>query len=507
MRARSCSFALLLTAALCLGAASEAQLSFHVALDTATQTWTVECELDNPGGKDFDFWLARWTAGAYHRADYGRFASGFEAFDASGEPLDVVRQGETHISIAATGHRHVRITYQARSMSKGLFADGVIDVEANRIAEGYAYLNPVSLLGFVPERRDEAYEVSFELPTDWRVASVLKKNAAGVYRAPSYYRMEDSPFLFSPSMESVKLEAGGKPLTVTVHGLEEDDFYTLVEDCSTIVEATSKLLGGLPYDQYEFLFAYVPDGGGSGLEHTFSTLILMPENLPTEIGHGITSHEFFHLFCAERIHVQALQKPDYTKTFQTQTIWVNESITEYLSNMVLVHAGMTSREDFLAGYAQANPQIDAMQQAGMLRPVTEASKLATEWDDFNALISFSVSLYQNGARTMFALDMEMRRLNGGQRGLVDLVRYLMAEYVEKGRGFPEDGMLDILNKVSGGDLSAFYKAHIAGLEPLDMGAALAVIGYGLEGGVLVELEHPSAEQMAAREDYFSPGLE
>ena len=483
---------------------AQAQLSYSVRMETESKTWEVTCELENPGAGDFEFWLARWTAGAYHRADYARFISEFEAFGEGGEPLEVKRQGQTHFALGAAGHRKIRLRYASPSMSKDVYADGVIDVEANRIADDFAFLNSVSLLGFVPGRLEEPHSVRFELPEGWKIACVVEPDAQGTYRTPSFYRLEDTPFLFSPSLRTVELEAGGKPLSVSAHGLDEDSMDLLVEDCYRLVEACSELLGGLPYPHYEFLFGFLPHGGGSGLEHSFSTLILFNANAPLSAARGLTAHEFFHLFCAERIHVEALQKPDYTQTFQSGTIWVNESITEYMSRLLLLYAGMQSPEEFLASLSEPDPQLEAMRAAGMIQPGPVVSRAASDWKDMGALMSFAGSVYQHGARVMFALDMEMRRLSAGRTGLEELVEHLMQEYVAKDRGFPEDGMLEILNRVAGHDLSGFYADHIEGLKPLDLNASLGVIGYGLRGGELIELEKLSAAQASAREAFFSP---
>ena len=97
----------------------------------------------------------------------------------------------------------------------------------------------------------------------------------------------------------------------------------------------------------------------------------------------------------------------------------------------------------------------------------------------------------------------MRRATGGTIGVIDLLHHLVEEYVEEERGFPEGGMVAIINEVAGADVSAYYKRYIDGPEKPDMGDALAVIGYRLEHGAVTEVESPTEDQLRARADLFS----
>jgi predicted metalloprotease with PDZ domain len=486
-----------------LAAPAAAQFDYSVSIDRETETWSVEGRFANPGAGDVDFWIARWTAGAYHLADYGRFVQDLVAHDAEGNALAVERLSDSHFRIAAAGAEELVVAYDALAISDALIDDKmVLDVESNRIKEGYAYVTPVSLFGFVPGREGEPYSLRVELPEGWRTATVLEADEDGVYRAPSYWRFEDSPLLFAPDLVTVATEAGGKPLDVTVLGLESEKRDQVVEICRVVVDATATLMGGLPYERYHFLMGYVPEAGGSGLEHSYSTLILLNPQVGPRQSAGIIAHEFFHLFCAERIHVQAIRTPDYTSGFESGTIWVNESITEYMTQHILLQAGLLDQEGFLAAVGP-NPGVTRMlEQIGAGSP-TDVSRAAGDWEDMQALMRFALKMYQHGPRIVLALDMEMRRHSDGERGVIDLLHHLMDEYVAQDRGFPEDGMEDIVEHVAGGDLTEFFAAYIDGAGNPVLADHLDVIGFGVEEGRIVPLPDPTEAQLAARADFFS----
>jgi len=494
----------LLPVLLLLAPAATAQVDYTLAFEPGGDEWQVEVRYAGRGEATLDFRIPLWTPGAYHVAEYGKFVSDLEAFDDSGKELVVERKSPSQFVVQGTAKaKEVRLVYTAEPISSGLFSNNIIDVESNRIAAGYAYVNPVSLFGFVPARQHEAVRLAVALPAGWKAATVLEPDAEGRFQAESYLRFEDSPLFFSPALESVSFEVEGKPHTVTVHGRSAKDVQAIAAGCRRIVEAGAGLLGGLPYRRYHFLYGFVPEAGGSGLEHTESTLILVSPQTPIDDSShsfwGITAHEFFHLWCAERIHVQGIHAPDLTQPFETGTIWVNEGITEYFCRHLLLHAGFHSEESLLASYFE-NPIPAA---AVPKQKWTEVSRAAAGWKGMNDLMTFALRMYMVGPRTILALDLELRRATGGEQGIRDFLHLLLAEYVAKDRGFGEDELDELLERIGGKAARDFYTRFIDGEEIPDPAASLDVIGYRLAGREVVEVDEPSEAQLRARADFFS----
>jgi predicted metalloprotease with PDZ domain len=119
------------------------------------------------------------------------------------------------------------------------------------------------------------------------------------------------------------------------------------------------------------------------------------------------------------------------------------------------------------------------------------------------LMGFAVRMYLLGPHTIFALDMEMRRATNGERGVLDLLRYLMENYVAKDKGFGEDELDDVLRAVAGEPAAQFYARYIDGVELPDPAQFLDVIGYQYANRHVVSVATPSAAQLAARADFFS----
>ncbi len=491
---------------LLLASPLSAQFEYSLELDTESRTWHVEGRFANPGGREVHYWFARWTPGAYHVADFGRFVHELSATDGAGKALAVERVDDAEFVIAANGAENIVVSYEADSISSGVVSHGaVIDVESNRIRDEYAYVTPVSLFGFVAQRTQEPFSLRVRLPEGWKTGTALRQDDEGIYHAKSFERFEDSPLFFSPELHTVKTEAGGKELFVSVHGKSGNQLEQQVEDCVRIAEGAIALMGGAPYESYHFLIGYVAEGSGSGLEHSDSTLILTGAQARPESIRGLVAHEFFHLWCAERIHVEGIRKPDFTQRFETSTIWVNECMTEYMSQHVLLQAGMLSREEF---FREVGPNARIDQMAARLGAPVEVSLQAASWESMRDLGAFAAKMYQHGPRIILALDMEMRRASDGERGIVDFLRHMMREYDAVGRGFPEDGVLEILEEIAGGELDDFYERYILGAGNPDLEKHLDTIGCTVrrdDGGAVEVLENPSAAQIHALDDFFSSG--
>lgn len=480
------------------------QVDYTLSFEAGGDEWRVEARYAGRGEPQLDFWIPLWTPGAYHVAEYGRFVQDLTAFDDQGAKLAVERQSSSHFVIRGVEKAEtIVLSYDAEPISTGLFTNNVIDVESNRITDDYAYVNPVSLFGFVPARAQEPVRLTLRLPEGWQAATVLERDVEQRYLAESYFRFEDSPLLFAPALESVRFEVEGKPHTVSVYGRDAEDAQAIADGCKRIVEAGAKLMGGLPYRRYHFLYGFVPEAGGSGLEHTESTLILVPHTMSiAESEHGfwgITAHEFFHLWCAERIHVEGIHHPDLTQPFSTGTIWVNEGITEYFCRHLLLHAGFYSEEELLASFfAQPIPPGAVPKE-----PWTEVSRAAAKWAGMNDLMRFALRMYMVGPRTILALDLELRRATDGEKGVHDFLLLLMKEYVAKDRGFGEDELDEVLESLGGKAAREFYTRYIDGEEIPDPAQGLEVIGYELVGREARPVAQPSEAQLRARRDFFS----
>jgi predicted metalloprotease with PDZ domain len=216
------------------------------------------------------------------------------------------------------------------------------------------------------------------------------------------------------------------------------------------------------------------------------------------------------LWCAERIQVQALRKPDYTKPFVSGTIWLNEGATEYMAHVILYHAGLLTDNEFYMALAKKNYDINTKIKAATRKSQIEASR---GWVNasVNDFMEINTSIYDRGAVNNFAADLLIHAKTDGKKGFVDVLRYLMWEYENKNRGFGEDELESIFTKASGVDFSDFFAKYINGkqlpdldefLEPYGLKINRTAKGKPAMGGFR-DIAEPTEAQLKLRVAFFS----
>lgn len=488
------------TASAPASAPSGPPVSYRVSLDAKAKVWKVAMSFTLAAPAPFELWVPRWTPGAYHLADFAQYVTSLSARDASGRELSVVRR-EPVISWAIDPGTatQVEVVYEATPTAAGALGP-ILDLEGSRIAARHAYVTPCSLFAFVPELRDRPVEVRLETPAEWSIATALPRRDDGVFTAPSYWRLEDSPFLMGRKLATTSFEVAGVRHEVAALNREGEELDQLAADCKAIVEAAARLMGGLPYRRYTFLFGFLASGSG-GLEHSESTLILMPAATPRPALLHVIAHELFHAWNAERIHVEGLDRPEQTRPFTTGTIWLNEGATEYVAGLLLVEAGLQTREQFFRTLARNYGAIQGMREMLTQNSWLDVSRSFTNASMMNFL-EIVFTHYQEGSVVLFALDLEMRRATNGERGVPDLMRHLDKRVARTGRGYGEDELPSILNEVAGADLGGFYRRYISGKEMVDLDLHLDVIGKRATPS-FGDVDKPTPEQLAAREKLFA----
>lgn len=497
---------------------------YHVSMDIKNKMWSVWMGVTPVAGRNgaaepFEFWIPRWVPGGYHLVEFAKFVESVEARDEAGNELKVTEESEPRRwKIEPGSAKNVMIHYVVNHSSPGGFDVNALDMEANRINKKYGFINSTSLFGFVPGMLEKPAAVKFELPENWKLVTAMTAQPDGTYTSPNYYRLEDSPVFMSPKLLVESFEVDGIRHEVAVYGRGESDLKTYVEQCTSIVRAGKRMMGKLPYDRYTFMLSFSNDNTmGGGLEHSYSTLILLPASMPADETLHVLAHEYFHLWNAERIHVDKLQKPDYTKPLDTGTIWLNEGGTEYFSFLLLTQAGLIDQDEFYKQMAEKNATVHAQLRKKDRKSIVDVSRKwsANAISGFTGLIEIQYGVYERGAVTCFALDLHIRNATNGAKGLTDVLRYLMTNYVEKNKGYGEDELPDVIKAAVGVDARDFYNKYVAGPELPDLDPLLATCGLKMNrspkgapaAGGFHDLDEVTDAQKAMRAKFFAPAAE
>jgi predicted metalloprotease with PDZ domain len=255
-----------------------------------------------------------------------------------------------------------------------------------------------------------------------------------------------------------------------------------VADLRTMVTAATDLMGEVPYKHYTFLMM---GRGGGGIEHSNSSSNQFDgTTLSTPAGYlrwlSFICHEYFHNFNVKRIRPLALGPFDYDQENLTNMLWVSEGLSVYYQDLILVRAGLMTRDQYLAKVAGA---IGTFENASghHYQSATESSQ--NTWNSGSGVggdRNTTISYYNNGAMLGTMLDLAIRDGSGNRKSLDDVMRGLYRKfYLTKKRGFTDAEFRAECEGAAGAGLAEIF-AYASTTKEVDYARYYALAGLKLD---------------------------
>jgi predicted metalloprotease with PDZ domain len=376
--------------------------------------------------------------------------------------------------VAARAGEEVTISYR--------FFAGVLDAGSSFLDEEEAYFNGSNLFVWIDGLRGDEASLTIAAPADWNIETQLARGEGNTFRARDYDHLIDSPTICAATMTRHSFVERGARIHLIFRNDEGIDTEQFVEPVRAIVRAHAQLFGGLPLDEYRFLY-HVGDRW-HGVEHEDSTSIIVRRSALVGAHEGddgfdhvlsITAHEFFHLWNVKRILPAVFAPYDYTTETPTRLLWAMEGITSYYGDLLLVRAGLWSPQKYLE---HLQKEIETLENAPGRELLSLAQASFDAWlqepaqmhDKSNAWISF----YSKGEVVAALLDILLRTRS--EHSLDDVMRHLWREYGQSGRGLEQDAIERAVMRVTGVDVRDFFARSVYGVEPLPYAELFAAAG-------------------------------
>ena len=345
-------------------------------------------------------------------------------------------------------------------------------MRTNWVSHDYAILNGAPTFITVPEYLDREHVVQLKLPDVWKrsATSLVGGDSPHQFVASDYHELVDSPIV-AGALTIYPFDVAGVPhqlVNINERGFWEGE--RAAKDLAKIVAAHHEVWGNVPYDRY--LFLNVIGGGGGGLEHDNSCLMMSSRwacgNESSYISWlSLASHEFFHTWNVRRLRPKQLVEYDYEQENYTPSLWVAEGITSYYEDLLLVRAGLMNRDRFVG---ILSGQISRVQN-------TEGRKVQSLRDaSHDAWIKFyrpgensrdtTISYYTKGAVVAMLLDAEIRSRSDGEKSLDDVMRKLFKKHSGK-IGYKPSDFREICSDVAGSEMDDWFKSAVDSTDELN----------------------------------------
>jgi predicted metalloprotease with PDZ domain len=355
---------------------------------------------------------------------------------------------------------------------------------ATQLNGEHAFINPATILMYVPERRGEDLSLGLlDVPGAWNVASAARVQIAIVGAArqiggiamKNYDALVDAPIEVG-RFEEFELSGISPRVNVVIHG-DGWSKRKIEDELSRICRYELKLMDGAPYEHYTFILHIGKGAGGGGMEHANSTAIGIPSD---EYLSGVAAHEFFHLWNVKRIRPATLEPVDFTKEQYTRALWFAEGVTSTYGSYTLVRSGIWNTERF---YADMSEQISELESRAADHWQSAEESSLDAWLEKYSLYNgpdYSVSYYTKGQVLGDLLDILIRDRTNNQKSLDDVLRGMNNDFAKQGKTYRDS--LDIrleAEKVAGGSFEEFFRDYVAAAEPLPYERVLALAGLDL----------------------------
>ncbi len=457
-------------------------LNFSVDL-TALENDKLSVTLEPPAFTDEDvtYSLPRMVPGTYKIYDFGRFVEDFKAYDIKGNELMVEHPNTCDWKIFKA-QTLSKITYKVNDTWDADTTNFVFEpAGTNFQKDTNIVLNNHTLFGYFKGKTNTPYSIKVKKPSGFYGATSLKATSpdkqTDIFTAPKYNDLVDAPIMYCKPDTSI-LHIGGAEILFSVYSPKHKvNSKFLSQEIKTILEAAKDYLGGkLPIEKYAFII-YLFDGlSGSGsagaLEHSYSSMYYMGEGDSISISQGVkdvAAHEFYHIITPLNIHSEEIGNFDYANPKMSRHLWLYEGVTEYTAHYVQLRQKLRTEKEFM----------DEMHD-----------KIRTSRHYFNDTLSFTEmslgcldkyenqyqNVYEKGALIGFCLDVKLRELSEGKKGLQDIVNTLAAKY-PKDKSFKDESLIPEIVSLTYPAIDTFFQNYITGIKPLPLETVFDKIGY------------------------------
>lgn len=458
--------------------AASGTMAFTVSMpQPATHTLHVQFRCEGLKGELQDFKMPAWSPGYYGIGDYARNLSNFHAADAVGRALPFEKTARNTWRVVSANAAAIVIDYDVF---------GATSFAANTyIGEDRAYLSPSGVFVHLADELQHPVTVAIQLPEGWKQVATGPEplaNRPGVFEAPDFNVLYDCPILMG-NQEVLQFAVKGVPHYVALENVApEVSRSKMLADLQKMVEAATRMMGDVPYTHYTFLMM---GRGNGGIEHLNSASIQFAgDRLNTDAEYlrwlSYVCHEYFHNFNVKRIRPIALGPLDYDQENLTHMLWVSEGLSVYYQDLLLVRAGLMTREQYLDKMAAA---IGAFENTSGRHYQSATESSWNTWSTGSGVggdRNTTISYYNDGAMLGAMLDLKIRAGSGNRKSLDDVMRALYRKYyLGKKRGFTDDEFRQECEGAAGGDLAEVF-SYAATSREVDYAKYFALAGLKLE---------------------------
>ena len=443
----------------------------------------------NPGSfskNNISFFIPKTVPGTYSEDNYGKYIEDLKAYDYKGNELLVTSIGanEWNISDATKLDKisyYVTDTYDTESeLNDPVFSPA----GTNILKDKNFVLNLHGFVGYFEGLKEVPYELIISSPSNLVPTTSLNKkpevaeSMTDTFVASRYFEVVDNPILYAKENTASFVI---NDITINLSVYSPNDRYAatdLKESMERMMRAQKAFLGEIDGTKEYNILLYLStldqnDASGFGaLEHHTSTVVVLPEQMPLEALEtamiDVVSHEFFHIVTPLNVHSKEIQFFDFNDPKMSQHLWMYEGTTEYFANLFQIQQGLIDEADF---FTRIVDKINNSKSYDDEMSFTTMSSNILQ----NPYKGNYANVYEKGTLLNMSLDIRLRDLSNGEKGVLWLMKELSKKY-DDDTPFEDDEIIDEIVAMTYPEIRSFFELYVQGNTPLDYDEILASVG-------------------------------
>ena len=399
--------------------------------------------------QDIALWYPKWVPGSHGPGGPIENVAGLTFSDQDNKPLKWSRSpGEVFRVLVKTTPQttaiRASIRYITNQPSTNSFGH---DTFGSRMV-GVISPNTVLLYPETADADKALITTTLRLPKDWKSATAIPQSAHDeatstyAYDAVSLRNFVDSPIMCGLHYRRYDFELSDDQTKVSPHSLHVfsesptavnlDD--SIVEPLKKMIVQTAKLTGSQPFDRFDILLAATDLLPPNGLEHSRSTLNVLPPRDLSSMGslkgwsRLLIPHEYLHTWCGKYRQPAEMAKHNFQTPQGTDLLWVYEGLTQYLGEVIEARSGFMNLSEFRdrVGVELRNA---AHQQNRQWRPLVDtaaASHILRDGSNTWPKLRGSQDYYMEGMLFWLEADAIIRSQTNNKKSLDDFCHKFFA---------------------------------------------------------------------------------
>lgn len=286
----------------------------------------------------------------------------------------------------------------------------------------------------------QLYQPTLVIPEDWHYASALdtvdRRGKRITFKSVPFNTLVDSPVIAGKYFRQVDLTPTGSSVHRYLDMVGDDAAAIAISDKQIadyrrLVEQAQALFHSHHYDSYHFLLTLSDHTSTGGLEHHQSSddrarggTKMFADADHFMLDASLLPHEYTHSWNGKFMRPADLWQLNFKRPEHTQMLWMYESLTVYLGDMLTVRSGLWSPDTWRQAVAY-RAAVMAHRTGRAWRPLIDTTTSAqllygapSAWSNWRRQTDF----YPEGQLLWLAVDTKIRTLSHDRHSLDDFAR-------------------------------------------------------------------------------------